>query len=103
MMQLATLVETPPYYDVEQRRTVFICFLAAVIAAGAVAVSRLFIALLALFTNLSFFGRLSLAESRPWDNHLGPFVIVVPGDGALIVGVMGRHGSEACHGHGIPE
>jgi H+/Cl- antiporter ClcA len=103
MTQPAPIIETPPYYDVEQRRTVFICFLAAIIAAGAVAISRLFIALLALITNLSFFGQFSLSDRQPWDNHLGPFVIAIPIIGALIIGAMARYGSGAIRGHGIPE
>jgi chloride channel protein, CIC family len=102
MTQPAPL-ETPPLYDVEQRRTVVICCLAAVIAVGAVAIGRLFVALLALITNLSFYGRVSFADSQPWGNHLGPFVILVPVIGALIIGIMARYGSGAIRGHGIPE
>jgi len=79
------------------------CALAAVIAVGAVAVARFFIALLALITNISFYGRLSFDEAQPWGHHLGPFVIVVPVIGALIVGLMARYGSGAIRGHGIPE
>ena len=36
-------------------------------------------------------------------HHLGPFVIVVPVVGALIIGLMARYGSERIRGHGIPE
>ena len=35
--------------------------------------------------------------------HLGPWVIVVPVVGALIIGLMARYGSERIRGHGIPE
>src|SRR5262249_43906083 len=39
----------------------------------------------------------------PAGHHLGPFVIVVPVAGALVIGVMARYGSERIRGHGIPE
>ena len=39
----------------------------------------------------------------PAGHHLGPFVILVPVVGALIIGVMARYGSERIRGHGIPE
>ena len=96
-------VKTPPFYEVERRRTVLMCVLATLIAVGAVAIARLFIALLALMTNVAFYGRFSFAEAQPWDNHLGLFVILVPVLGALIIGVMARYGSGAIRGHGIPE
>jgi H+/Cl- antiporter ClcA len=59
--------------------------------------------LIALVTNLSFFGRLSIAPASPADNHLGGWVVLVPVAGALIVGLMARYGSAAIRGHGIPE
>jgi H+/Cl- antiporter ClcA len=59
--------------------------------------------LIALITNLSFFGRFSFEHSSPADNHLGLLVIVIPVVGGLIVGVMARFGSSAIRGHGIPE
>lgn len=72
---------------------------------GAVAglCAQLLIRLIALITNLSFFGRLSLANSSPSTNHLGLWVIGVPVIGGLIVGLMARFGSRAIRGHGIPE
>jgi chloride channel protein, CIC family len=39
----------------------------------------------------------------PAGHHLGPFVILVPVAGALVIGVMARYGSERIRGHGIPE
>jgi H+/Cl- antiporter ClcA len=102
MMQPAP-INTPPLYDVEQRRTVVLCALAVPLAAVAVAVAHMFIQILALFTNLAFFGRVSVADNSPWQNALGAWVIAVPVVGALIVGVMARYGSGAIRGHGIPE
>jgi len=96
-------LETPPFYDVEQRRTVVLCLLAIVLAAVAVAVAMLFTNVLNLATNLAFYGRISFSSSNPWHHHLGIWVIAVPIVGALIVGVMARYGSGAIRGHGIPE
>jgi chloride channel protein, CIC family len=41
--------------------------------------------------------------ASPAANLPGPWVILVPIVGALIVGVIARHGSPAIRGHGIPE
>ncbi|HET7250183.1 MAG TPA: chloride channel protein [Gemmatimonadales bacterium] len=59
--------------------------------------------LIALFTNLFFFQRLSFADARPAAHTLGPWAIVVPVIGGLIIGLMARFGSEKIRGHGIPE
>ncbi len=61
------------------------------------------LALIALATNLFFFGRFSSANVSPADAHLGAFVLVVPALGGLIIGLMARYGSERIRGHGIPE
>ena len=59
--------------------------------------------LIAFFTNLFFFQRISSAPVSPADHHLGPWVILVPVVGAFIIGLMARYGSERIRGHGIPE
>jgi H+/Cl- antiporter ClcA/CBS domain-containing protein len=59
--------------------------------------------LIGLFTNLFFYQRWNTALVSPAGHHLGPFVVVVPVIGALIIGVMARFGSERIRGHGIPE
>jgi CIC family chloride channel protein len=59
--------------------------------------------LIGLFTNLFFFQRFSTALITPEAHTLGPFVIIVPVIGALIIGFMARYGSERIRGHGIPE
>jgi H+/Cl- antiporter ClcA len=59
--------------------------------------------LIALVTNLAFYGRVSSELVSPADNHLGLLAILVPVVGGLIVGVMARFGSKAIRGHGIPE
>jgi H+/Cl- antiporter ClcA len=96
-------VRTPPFYDVEQRRTLVISGLAIVVGVGAVGVARLLIAAIALVTNFAFHGKLTVIGATPDGNHLGIFVIVIPVIGGLLVGLLARYGSGAIRGHGIPE
>ena len=96
-------VETPPFYDVEQRRTVVISGLAILVGVGAVGIAQLLIAAIRLVTNISFYGTFSTANNSPADNHLGLWVIIIPAIGGVIVGLMARYGSGAIRGHGIPE
>src|SRR5258708_33103967 len=58
--------------------------------------------LIAFFTNLFFFQRISFAPASPAMHTLGAFVIAIPVIGGLIIGVMARYGSEKIRGHGIP-
>ncbi|GEN13236.1 H+/Cl-antiporter ClcA [Myxococcus fulvus] len=96
-------VRTPRALEPVDRRVVFISAIAVVVALAAGLVAQLLGALIELFTNIAFFGRFSASPVSPGDNTLGPWVIVVPVAGALIVGVMARYGSRAIRGHGIPE
>jgi H+/Cl- antiporter ClcA len=41
--------------------------------------------------------------SAPAQHHLGPWAVIVPVAGALVIGVLARYGSEKIRGHGIPE
>jgi H+/Cl- antiporter ClcA/CBS domain-containing protein len=85
------------------RRVVFIAFLAVLVAIAASFVAQLLTALIGLFTNLAFYGRLSTSWRSPSEHRLGAFVVLVPVLGGLIVGLMARYGSKAIRGHGIPE
>ncbi len=66
-------------------------------------VALVLLRLIGLVTNLFFYQRWDTALVSPAGNHLGPFEVVVPVAGALIVGLMARYGSERIRGHGIPE
>jgi chloride channel protein, CIC family len=59
--------------------------------------------LIYFFTNLCFYGRFSFAVTSPANNHLGPFVILVPTLGGLFVGLMVYFLEPTLKGHGIPE
>lgn len=77
--------------------------LAAVIGLAAGVIAFLLYNLIGLFTNLAFFHRLSFHFQSPQLSHLGPWVIVMPVLGGLIVGIMAKYGSKKIRGHGIPE
>ncbi|MBX3379094.1 MAG: chloride channel protein [Phycisphaeraceae bacterium] len=85
------------------RHTVWLGVMCLGLGVVAALCAQLLIRLIALITNLSFFGKLSFAGALPASNHLGMWVIGVPVIGGLIVGVMAKFGSRAIRGHGIPE
>ncbi|MCC7084343.1 MAG: chloride channel protein [Pirellulales bacterium] len=85
------------------RRVVWICGLALVIGVMTSFVAVAFLRLIALVTNISFYGSISLENVTPADNNLGLWVLLVPVVGAFIVGLMARYGSQAIRGHGLPE
>jgi H+/Cl- antiporter ClcA len=85
------------------RRLLLVAPLAIVIGLVGAFLAKGLLALIALATNVFFFGRLSTANVTPADAHLGAFVILVPVIGGLIIGLMARYGSERIRGHGIPE
>ena len=85
------------------RRLLLITPLAIVIGLVGALLAKALLALIALATNLFFFGRFSTMAVSPADAHLGAFVIVVPVLGGLIIGLMARYGSDRIRGHGIPE
>ena len=80
-----------------------VSFLAAAIGLVAGLVAYALYQLIGLFTNLFFFHRWSTNFTSVRFHHLGPWVILVPVVGGLIVGVMAKYGSSKIKGHGIPE
>jgi CIC family chloride channel protein len=87
----------------DKQRLVRMAALAVLIALAMCGVARLLVYLINLFTNLAFFGQLSLAYHSPAENKLGLWVMVIPVVGGLIVSLMALYGSKAIRGHGIPE
>ena len=59
--------------------------------------------LIAFFTNVFYYGRISTVLVSPSGNHLGWFSALVPVAGGLVIGFMAYYGSERIRGHGIPE
>jgi chloride channel protein, CIC family len=85
------------------RRTLLLAGLAVLVGIFAALIAALLLGTIGLFTNLFYYGRLSVTFVSPFGNQLGYLAIVVPLLGGLIVGVMARFGSERIRGHGIPE
>jgi H+/Cl- antiporter ClcA/CBS domain-containing protein len=85
------------------QRDVLIVALAAALAVAAGAIAQLLTRMIGLVTNLAFYGRLATDFVSPADHRLGPWVVLVPIAGGVIVGLMARFGSAAIRGHGIPE
>lgn len=95
--------DVPPQHALIDLRIARLSGMALGIGVVGALIAQLLTRLIALFTNIAFFGRWSLESVSPADNTLGWLVVVVPVVGALIVGVMARYGSKAIRGHGIPE
>jgi H+/Cl- antiporter ClcA len=85
------------------RRLVPLTALAGLIGAIAAGAGWGLLKLVNLATQISFHGRFSFADTVPVQGHAGPWVILVPIAGGLIIGLMARFGSEKIRGHGIPE
>ncbi|HEY3619311.1 MAG TPA: chloride channel protein [Candidatus Sulfotelmatobacter sp.] len=96
---LASLAQSQP----AQFRIVLVSFLAAAIGLVAGVVAYALYKLIGLFTNLFFFHRWSTQFTSVRFHHLGPWVILIPIIGGLVVGVMAKYGSSKIKGHGIPE
>ena len=89
-------------YTADQRLP-YLCAIALPIGALSTGAAWLLLKLIALFTNLFYFQRLSFAASSPATHTLGWIAALLPVAGGLIVGLMARYGSEKIRGHGIPE
>ena len=59
--------------------------------------------LIGLFTNVFFFHRFSAELASVRCNQLGPWVVVIPVLGGIVVGLLAKFGTSKIKGHGIPE
>ena len=92
-----------PLHEPAQFRMVLISALAAGVGLFAGVVAYLLYRLIGFFTNVFFFHRLSADFTSARLNHLGPWVIVIPVVGGIVIGFMAKYGSSKIKGHGIPE
>jgi H+/Cl- antiporter ClcA len=88
---------------VMDKRDAFVAAMACVLGIAACGVAEILVRMIAIVTNLAFYGRWSMTYVSPAGNQLGYAVIAVPVVGGIIVGLMARYGSRAIRGHGIPE
>ncbi|TPG43525.1 chloride channel protein [Sphingomonas koreensis] len=84
-------------------RMLLLAAMALVVGAGGAGAAWLLIHLIAIVTNLAWFGRLSAAPADIADAGVGVLTVIVPVVGSLIVGLIARFGSDKIRGHGIPE
>jgi len=77
--------------------------MALVVGTGGALGAWVLVKLIAIATNLFWFGRFSADHSVITDASVGLLVLVIPVIGSLIVGLMARFGSDKIRGHGIPE
>ncbi|ABQ69505.1 CBS domain containing protein [Rhizorhabdus wittichii RW1] len=85
------------------RRMIMLALMAVVVGSGGAFGAWVLVKLIAIATNLFWFGRLSADPSVITDASVGWLVVVIPVVGSLIVGLMARFGSDKIRGHGIPE
>lgn len=105
---MASVQESSPpslgdFSPISVRAMVSMSVFAVGLGAVSAFLSLILLRLIALFTNLCYFQRLSFAPVTPAQHHLGPWALLVPVAGALVIGLMARFGSERIRGHGIPE
>ena len=84
-------------------RVGWISLLAALVGVLAGLIAYALYDLIALFTNLTFYHVVSIHFRSPDQTHVGPWIILMPVIGGLIVGFMAKYGSPKIKGHGIPE
>jgi len=83
-------------------RLLQLALMAAVVGSFGAGAAWVLLKLIALFTNLAYLGRLSVAPASI-PAHLPVWSVAIPVVGSLIIGMMARYGSEKIRGHGIPE
>jgi chloride channel protein, CIC family len=84
-------------------RVGWISLLAVLIGVLAGLIAYVLYDLIALFTNLTFYHLVSIHFRSPEQTRIGPWIILMPVIGGLIVGFMAKYGSPKIKGHGIPE
>ena len=84
-------------------RMVLISFLAGGIGLIAGLIAFVLYKLIGLVTNIVFYHRFVADFTSARHNQLGPWVILMPVIGGIIVGFMAKYGTPKIKGHGIPE
>ena len=85
------------------RRVLLLAGMAVVVGTGGGFAAWVLVKLIALVTNLVWFGRLSTLPAVMAHVVRTPWMVWPPVVGGLVIGLMARFGSEKIRGHGIPE
>ncbi|MFI4949574.1 MAG: chloride channel protein, partial [Caulobacterales bacterium] len=84
-------------------RILVLAAMAAAVGCGGVFSAWVLLKLIALVTNLVWFGRASVASVSLAGLRPSAWMVLAPAIGGLAIGLMARFGSEKIRGHGIPE
>src|SRR3954451_8041495 len=93
----------PAIPEPAQFRMVLISVLAAGVGLIAGVVAFILYKLIGLLTNLVFFHRWTADFTSARLHQLGPWVIILPVIGGIVIGFMDKYGTDKIKGHGIPE
>lgn len=85
------------------RRVLLLIGMALIVGTGGAFAAWFLVNLIALVTNIAWFGRVSTQEARIADVIFSSWMVLIPVVGGLVIGLMARFGSEKIRGHGIPE
>ena len=103
MSDLVEIVEDRLADFTRDKRVLTLSGMAFIIGAASAVIAWVLVWLIAVITNVSFYGHWSSVFQSPDHHHLGYWMILVPVVGGLIIGLMAFYGSEKIRGHGIPE
>ncbi|HEY5225260.1 MAG TPA: chloride channel protein, partial [Methylovirgula sp.] len=94
----------PPLGDfTTDRRVLLLLLMSIVVGSGGAFGAWILLRLIALVSNLLWFGKFSTVSTSLAGLHTTWLTILIPAAGGLIIGLMARFGSEKIRGHGIPE
>ncbi len=85
------------------RRVLVLSAMALVVGSAGTGAAWVLLKLIALVTDLVWWGRLSTAPLSLAQAQPGVWMVLAPAVGGLVIGLMARFGSEKIRGHGIPE
>jgi CIC family chloride channel protein len=85
------------------RRLLILAGMAILIGIGGAFAAWVLIKLIALVTNLVWFGRIDVQSRSLAHAARTPWMVAAPALGGVVIGLMARFGSEKIRGHGIPE
>ncbi|GGF30897.1 chloride channel protein [Aliidongia dinghuensis] len=85
------------------RQVLVLIGMALVVGTGGAASAWVLLKLIALVSNLVWFGQLVTGTVDMATVTRGPWMVAAPAVGGLVIGLMARYGSEKIRGHGIPE
>jgi H+/Cl- antiporter ClcA len=97
-------LSAPPLGDFRvNSRVLQLMAMAPIVGAFGVLAAWALLELIALATNIAWYGEWSFEARTIVDSPHGPFGLFIPAVGGLLIGLMARYGSEKIRGHGIPE